>query len=216
MTAAPAKFRFDLDLGHRQERNSVITARALAAMISNARALGYYDGLADGERAAIGKAAERMARSAEVLADHVASMSAALDDHRRQTLTEAVDLAATVGKKLASNLLAAEPTREIEALLVDCLASLDSVPHLVIRCSPELADAVREIATTRIATSGFTGRLVVLGDPAHGPGDARLEWVDGGVARDRTVLEAEIDRRVATYIAAHGGTSTARPGGTEE
>src|SRR5690242_21945697 len=108
MTAAPAKFRFDLDLGHREERNSVITESALAAMISNARAQGYNDGLADGERAAIVKAAERMAHAAEVLADHVASMSAALDDHRQQTIAEAVDLAATVGKKLASSLLAAE------------------------------------------------------------------------------------------------------------
>jgi flagellar assembly protein FliH len=216
MTAAPAKFRFDLDLGHREERNSVITESALAAMISNARAQGYNDGLADGERAAVVRVAERMAHAAEVLADHVASMSAALDDHRHQTIAEAVDLAATVGKKLASSLLAAEPTHEIEALLVDCLASLDAVPHLVIRCAPDLADAVREIASVRIATSGFTGRLVVLGDPDHGPGDARIEWVDGGVARDRAVLEAEIDRRVATYIAAHGGSRTARPGGTDQ
>jgi flagellar assembly protein FliH len=215
MTAAPAKFRFDLDLGHRQERNSVITDSALAAMISNARAEGYADGLADGERASVVKAAERMAHAAEVLADHVASMSAALDDHRHQTLTEAVDLAATIGKKLASTLVAAQPTREIEALLADCLSSLDAVPHLVIRCAPELAEAVREIATARISTSGFTGRLVVLGDPDHALGDARLEWVDGGVARDRAVLEADIDRRVSTYVAAHGGSSTPRPGGTE-
>lgn len=215
MTPAPAKFRFDLDLGHRQERNSVITDSALAAMISNARAQGYNDGLADGERAAVVKAAERLAHAAEVLADHVASMSAALDDHRHQTLTEAVDLAATIGKKLASTLIAAEPTREIEALLADCLASLDAVPHLVIRCAPELAEAVREIAAARISTSGFTGRLVVLGDPDHALGDARLEWVDGGVARDRAVLEAEIDRRVSAYVAARGSSSTTRPGGTQ-
>ena len=215
MTATPAKFRFDLDLGHRQERNSVITDSALAAMISNARAEGYRDGLAEGERASVVRAAERMAHAAEMLADHAGSMSAALDDHRRQTLTEAVELAAAIGKKLASSLVAVEPTREIESLLIDCLASLDSVPHLVIRCAPELAEAVREIATARISTSGFTGRLIVLGDPDHLPGDARLEWVDGGVARDRAVLEAEIDRRVAAFIAVRGDPLHSRPGGTE-
>src|SRR3569833_2329211 len=215
MTAAPAKFRFDLDLGHRQERNSVITERALAAMISTARAQGYNDGLADGERAAVVRVAERMAHAAEALADHVASMSAALDDHRHQTIAEAVDLAATVGKKLASSLLAAEPTREIEALLTDCLASLDAVPQLVIRCSPELADAVREIATARIATSGFTSRLVVLGAPDRTDGDARLEWVDGGIARDRATLETEIDRRVAAYIASRRTPTTPQSEGTK-
>jgi flagellar assembly protein FliH len=204
MTAAsPVKFRFDLDLGHREERNSVLTESALAMLVTNARAEGYSDGLVEGQRAGVVKAAERLAHAAELLADHTAALNAALDDHRHATLTEAVGLAATIGKKLASGLLAAAPTREIETLIAECLATLDAVPHLVIRCAPELADAVREIAVARIATSGFTGRLVVLGDPDHAAGDARLEWVDGGVARSQATLEAEIDRRVAAFIAAH-------------
>lgn len=216
MTAAPAKFRFDLDLGHRQERNSVLTESALASIVTNARAEGYRDGLAEGERNAVVKAAERLAAAAEHLADHAAALNATLDDHRRQTLAEAADLAAAIGKKLASSLVAAQPTAEIEALIAECLASLDAVPHLVIRCAPELAEAVREIATARIATSGFTGRLVVLGDPDQATGDARLEWVNGGIARDRAALEAEIDRRVASYVAAHGGHSHAFVEGPEQ
>src|SRR3569833_695454 len=165
MTGAPAKFRFDLDLGHREERNSVLTESAMAALVGNARAEGHRDGVAEGQRAAVVKAAERLAAAAEQMADHVAALNAALDDHRQQTLSEAVDLAAAIGKKLANGHNAAEPTAEIEALITECLASLDSVPHLVIRCAPELADAVREIATARIATSGITRRQVVLGDP---------------------------------------------------
>ena len=215
MTAAPAKFRFDLDLGHREERNSVLTESALAAIVSNARAEGYRDGLAEGQRASVVKAAERLAHAAEILADHAAAVNAAIDDHRQQTLTEAAELAAVIGKKLARSLVASQPAAEIEALIAECLVSLDSVPHLVIRCAPDLADAVREIAMARIATSGFTGRLVVLGDPDQVSGDARLEWVDGGIARDRTVLEAEIDRRVAAYVTAQRGTADSRPGGTD-
>jgi flagellar assembly protein FliH len=215
VTGAPAKFRFDLDLGHREERNSVLTESAMAALVGNARAEGHRDGVAEGQRAAVVTAAERLAAAAEHLADHVAALNAALDDHRRQTLSEAVDLAAAIGKKLANGLVAAEPTAEIEALITECLASLDSVPHLVIRCAPELADAVREIALARIATSGFTGRLVVLGDPDRTGGDARLEWVDGGLARDRAMLEAEIDRRVAAYIASRRTQITPHTEGTE-
>jgi flagellar assembly protein FliH len=215
MTAAPAKFRFDLDLGHRQEKNSVLTESALAAIVSNARAEGYRDGLSEGQRAAVVKAADRLALAAEILADHAAAVNAAIDDHRRQTLTEAAELAAAIGKKLARSLVASQPTLEIETLIAECLASLDAVPHLVIRCAPDLADAVREIAMARIATSGFTGRLVVLGDPEQVPGDARLEWVDGGVARDRTALEAEIDRRVAAYVAAQSGAPTSHSGGID-
>src|SRR4051812_1621908 len=211
MTAAPAKFRFDLDLGHRQERNSVVTESAMAALVNAARAEGYQDGLAEGQRSAAAKAAERLAHAAERLADHTAALNAALDDGRHATLTDAVELAATIGKKLASHLLAQEPTAEIEALIVECLASLDAVPHLVIRCAPDLADAIREIALARIATSGFAGRLVVLGDPDHAQGDARLEWVDGGIARDRAALEVNIDNRIAAFIAAKRST---RSGGS--
>lgn len=201
MTAAPAKFRFDLDLGHREERNSVVTESAMAALVGNARADGYRDGLAEGQHAAVVKAAERLAAAAERLADHTSALNAALDEHRQQTLGEAIDLAAAIGKKLAGGLLAAQPAVEIEALIAECLASLDAVPHLVIRCAPDLADAVREIAMARITTSGFAGRLIVLGDPDQADGDARLEWVDGGIARDRAALEAEIDRRVAAFVA---------------
>jgi len=215
VTGAPAKFRFDLDLGHREERNSLVTESAMTALIANAREDGHREGVAEGQRAAVVRAAERLAAAAEHLADHVSALNAALDDHRRQTLGDAVDLAAAIGKKLAGSLVAAQPTVEIEALIADCLASLDAVPHLVIRCAPDLADAVREIALARIATSGFTGRLVVLGDPDRIAGDARLEWVDGGVARDQAALEAEIDRRVAAFVASRHAQAKPHREGTE-
>jgi flagellar assembly protein FliH len=202
---APAKFRFDLDLGHRQERNSVMTDTAIAMLIANAHDEGRREGLAEGERAGSVKAAQIIARAATDLADHTAAMNAALDDNRRATLGDAVSLAAVIGRKLAHHLIEREPTAEIEALLAECLASLNAVPHLVIRCNPELADAVREMAAARIATSGFEGRLVVLGEPDIRMGDARLEWADGGIVRDSAALEAEIDQRIAQFIAARGG-----------
>jgi flagellar assembly protein FliH len=213
---APAKFRFDLDLGHRQERNSVLTESALAALISNARAEGFRDGLAEGQRAATVKAAERLAHAAELLADHTAAINAALDDHRQATVAEAIELAATVARKLAGGLVAAQPLAEIEALIAECLGSLNAVPHLVIRCAPELAEAVREIALARVSTSGFTGRLVVLGDPDQALGDAKLEWVDGGVTRERAALEAEIDRRIQNFIASRTAADPTRSEGAIE
>jgi flagellar assembly protein FliH len=202
-SAAPTKFRFDLDLGHRQERNAVMTETAIATLVANAREEGRREGLAEGERTAAVRAAQAIADAATALADHTAALNAALDDSRNATLSDAVALAAAIGRKLARHLLDREPTAEVEALLAECLASLDAVPHLVIRCNPELADAVREIAAARIATSGFTGRLVVLGEPDIRLGDARLEWVDGGIVRDSTELEAQIEQRIAQYIAAH-------------
>ncbi len=206
-SASPTRFRFDLDLGHRAERNAVMTETAIATLLANAREEGRREGLAEGERAASAKAAQAIATAATTLADHTAALSAASDDTRRALLGDAVSLAAAIGRKLARHLMDREPTAEIEALVTECLASLDAVPHLVIRCHPDLADAIREIATARIATSGFAGRLVVIGEPEIGLGDARLEWADGGIVRDSAALEAEIDRRIAQFIAARGGST---------
>lgn len=204
MQPAPARFNFDLDLGLHQDRNVLGGDPATAALLAKAKAESYDEGFAEGEQTAAAQSARRLAEAAKSLASHAASMTAALDDRTRQNLGEAVDLAAAIGRKLAAHLLAREPAGEIEALLVECLTSLDGVPHLVIRCAPDLADAVREIATARISTSGFAGRLVVLGDPDQALGDGRIEWVDGGVARDRAQLEADIDTRIAAYLAAKG------------
>lgn len=208
--AAPAKFRFDLDLGHREERNSILTDSAIASLIAAARAEGRAEGLIEGEQSAAAEAARRLASAAEAVSDHAAAQSAALDDSRRQTLTDALGLAATIGRKLAGHLLAAQPLGEIEALITECLASLDAVPHLVIHCAPAITEAVRERALSRIAVSGFAGRLIVMDDPDMQPGDAKLEWVDGGVVRDRAGLEAEIDRRIANFLAARANAGVTR------
>jgi flagellar assembly protein FliH len=204
MSAAPAKFTFDLDLGRRQERNSLVTETAMAALIEQARREGREAGLAEGERTAVARAASAEAAAAEALAMRVAAMAAGLDDLRKQTIAESVELSLSIARKLAGGLIARQPTVEIEQLVAECMATLDGVPHLVIRCEPALADAVRDIATSRMTTSGFTGRLIVLGDPDIAIGDARIEWADGGVVRDIRKLSAEIDARIANYFAARG------------
>lgn len=204
MPAAPAKFNFDLDLGRPRERNSVVTDSAMSMLLADARAAGRAEGIAEGERAAAANAACRIADAANALADRVAALAASAEDARRAILADAVELAAGIAKKLAGALIEREPTAEIEALIAECLASLDGVPHLVIRCHPGVADAVRDIATKRMATSGFTGRLIVMGDPDQAPGDGRIEWVDGGIVRDMAATSVEIDNAIAAYLAARG------------
>jgi flagellar assembly protein FliH len=202
MTATPAKFTFDLDLGRRAERNSVVTESAMATMLADARTAGFAEGFAAGEQGVSAKAAKALSAAATSLADRVGAMSAAIDDSKKATLADAVELSIAIARKLAGTLVAREPAAEIEALIAECLASLDGVPHLVIRCNTELADSVREIAQGRMSTSGFTGRLVVMGDPEIPLGDGRIEWVDGGLVRDMAQLTDQIDARVAAFLAA--------------
>lgn len=216
MSAAPAKFTFDLDLGRREEKNRLLTESAMAAMLADARTAGFAEGFAAGEQGVTAKAAKQLATAAGVLGDQVAAFAASLDDMKKTTLSEAVDLATSIARKLASSLVAAQPQIEIEALIAECLSGLDGVPHLVIRCHSELADAVRQIATDRIHASHFTGRLVVMGDPDIPAGDCRLEWVDGGLVRDQAAISAEIDSRIAAFLAARGITHGATDAGEND
>ncbi len=204
MSAPLAKFTFDLDLGRRQERNSVVTETAMATMLAEARREGYNQGMIEGERSATAQAARQLAASAEDLANRAAAIASAVDEAKKHTVADSITLAVSVARKLAGGLIDRQPAAEIELLITECLSTIGSVSHLVIRCHPELADAVRDLAAARMQTSGFAGRLVVMGDPEIVPGDARIEWADGGIVRDVNKLSAEIDTRIAEYFAAHG------------
>ncbi|ODT70472.1 MAG: hypothetical protein ABS75_12610 [Pelagibacterium sp. SCN 63-23] len=176
----------------------------VAQLVAAAREDAYAEGLAEGARNAGSMAAQTIAAASGSLATQSAAMTEALDralaDHR----AEAVDLALSIGRKLALHLVARYPQAELEALIAECLSSLGGVPHLVIRCHPELADTIRDSATAQMAHSGFSGRLVVMGEPDIRLGDGRLEWVDGGVVRDIAATAGEIDRQIKSYLAAHG------------
>ena len=54
---------------------------------------------------------------------------------------------------------------------------------------------------------GFEGRLVVLAEPGMALGDCRIEWADGGLARDRAATEAAIGEAVGRYVAARRGAA---------
>jgi flagellar assembly protein FliH len=211
MTAAPARFTFDLDLGRQQGHAEFMSDAARAGLVQAARTEGYAEGLAAGEHAAAAAAAQSLAAAATAIATQAAGLLTGLEAARTQSVRDAVTLAASIARKLAAGLVAQQPAVELEALLAECLSSLEGVPHLVIRCHPELAEAIRERAEARIAQSGFAGRLVVLGEPDIALGDGRIEWADGGLVRDMAAIEVEVEARITAYLAARGTTQEKTP-----
>ena len=207
MTAAPAKFRFDLDLGHqRRAQFGGHRKRASPRWLPTPGPKVASDGIAEGQRSAAVKAAAHRPGRRKARRPHRGAQRRARRSPPPHTVADALGLAASIGRKLASHLLAAEPVAEIEALITECLASLDAVPHLVIRCNPEVADTVREIASARIANSGFAGRLVVIGDPDMQPG--RRQASNGPMAAScatAPTLEPKSTDRIAHYVAARRG-----------
>lgn len=209
MMARPARFTFDLDLGQRTSPSAppvpTMPEDLVAQLIAQAREDAYAEGLAAGERNATSMAAQTLAAAAGTLATQTAEMAAALDDASLATKREAIELAASIGRKLALHLLARFPTIELDALIAECMQSLAGVPHLVVRCHPSIADQIRDIATAHMQTSGFSGRLIVMGDPEIRLGDGKLEWVDGGLVRDIGEISRDIDRKIMAFLAAARG-----------
>jgi flagellar assembly protein FliH len=197
----PVRFLFDVEF----DRGGPLSGKALAAAESEAFNRGYAAGETEAnartERrlaAVIGQSAERMGD----LAKKFTSLEARLE-------TEAVEVAAAIARKLAPALIAREPVAEIEALVVDVLSHVRSAPHVVVRVAEDLLEPagnrLKQIAEQR----GFANRLVLLPAPDLKPDEARIEWADGGVERDRDAIEARIAEAVSRYLARGGAVAPA-------
>ena len=204
MTSAPAKFNFDLDLSGAPHQTKVMSEQSIAQLRDTARAEGYAEGLAEGERTEVAKAAAELTAAGQRIANSAATMLGQVDAVERKAHTEALELARAIGVKLAATLMAREPEAEIDGLIAECLSSLERAPHLVVRCNPALTEKLQEITETHMANAGYAGRLIVLGDPDIPPGDGRLEWADGGLVRDMNAILLQIDKAVAAYCASSG------------
>lgn len=214
--AQPARFTFDLDLGRRSSDPApvpTVPEDLVAQLVAQAREEGFAEGQRHGEHNATTMAAQTLAAAAATLATQTAQMMSALDEAALEAQRDAVNLAASVGRKLALHLLARYPTVELDALIAECMQSLGGVPHLVVRCHPSIADGIREIATAHMQTSGFSGRLIVMGDPDQRLGDGKLEWVDGGLVRDISAISKDIDGKIVAYLAARSGDQTKQESG---
>jgi flagellar assembly protein FliH len=202
MSAAPAKFLFNVDFGVSEDRQAeAITKAALEIAVAEAESRGYLSGHAAGHAEATAEAQRRMAAALERIAGTLSTLAGGLQAIEQRLEAEAVEVAVAVASKLAGELIAREPFEEIAALASDCFNQLLAAPHVVVRINDALYADARERLEEIARLRGFEGRLVVLAEPEIAPGDCRIEWADGGVKRDRARTEAAINDAVAGYVA---------------
>ena len=205
MRSAPVKFLFEDDFatghaGHGAKRT--ITAAAHEAALARAEAEAYHNAFAAAEAKTEGRAAaacERIAEAITTMAQGLSAIEARLE-------AESVEVAVAVAKKLAPELIAAEPFGEIAALASSCFHQLIAAPHVVVRIAEPIYDSAQARLEQIAQLQGFEGRLVVLAEPGMALGDCRIEWADGGLARDRVATETAIGEAVGRYVAARRGT----------
>jgi len=197
---ATAKYLFEEDFATGQSPTmSVVEAERRRA---DAESQAYRKGFAAGQAQVQEEAAQRAATALTVIADGMARIERGLAGIETRLETEAVDVAVAVGAKLAPELIARQPFAEVAALATECFQHLVKTPHVAVRVGADIYDTAKDKLEEIARARGYEGRLVVLADAALAPGDCRIEWADGGVARDRDTTETTINVCVTRYLGA--------------
>ena len=200
---APVKFLFEDDFtaGNDRRAKPTVPRAQHEAAVAQAQAEGYRNG----QLAAESKIEGRTSSACERIAHGIATLAQGLGAIEARLEAESVEVAFSVARKLAPELIAAEPFAEIAALAAGCFRQLVAAPHVVVR----VAEPVYENAHARLEEiarlHGFEGRLVLLAEPGMAAGDCRIEWADGGLSRNRAETESAIGEAVSRYVAARCG-----------
>jgi flagellar assembly protein FliH len=198
--ANTAKYLFDEDFATGEKPTITLVEAERRRVDGESQA--YRKGFAAGETKAQGEAAQRAATALALMADGLDKLYKALAGIEMRLETEAVEVAVAVAGKLSPALIAREPFAEISALATECFQHLVKTPHVVVRVGPAVYEIAKDKLEAIAQARGFEGRLVVMAEDGLAAGDCRIEWADGGVARDEAATLATIDDAVARYVAA--------------
>ena len=193
--ALPQKFTFDVSFDHlglpsaRSLAERRFTRGEIEATRQSALAEGHAAGLAEAAKSAQVLTADALARIAESLATLLATQDAATMDAQRRALAATQMIIA----KLVPGLAAKDPLTEVEAFATKCLHEAIDEPRVVLRVAQEIYEPLRERLDALAQAAGYAGRIVLLADDAIAPGDARVEWADGGAERNLAGQCAEVN-----------------------
>lgn len=205
MTAI-SKFLFDTDFDaggdplNARPTLRTDTRRFTATEVEAAKSAAHAEGIAAGRALAEQEIGRRIADVLAVVGERLGEVMAEARAHHGTQTREAVTTAAEIVRRLLPALGKREAMAEVEALITDCLARVHDEPRLVVRVADELLDEVRQRIDQLTGAAGFAGRIILLADNTLKPGDARVEWADGGADRDTAALWREIEGAIQRFV----------------
>jgi len=197
--SAPARFLFDIDFDAPKPANTISLADH-QSRIAEAETEGYRKGFAAGQQEAQSNSNRRLIAAMEAIAHSLGTLAQGLSAVEDRLETEAVEVAAMTGRKLAATLIEREPMAEITALAASCFRELIAIPHVVVRVNDALYEDAKEKLGEIARHSGFDGRLLILAEPDIGIGDCQIEWADGGMIRNRSDIDGKINTTIRRFI----------------
>lgn len=161
-------------------------------------------GIAQGRDLALAEAArsaeERTAAAVAAIASGIEGLLSAQQRAMEEIQRRGIETLRMIVQKTVPALARKAPLGEIEALLADCLRESFDEPRIVLRVADALFENVQARLQSIVASTGFAGKLVLLADDTLGPGDARVEWSEGGAERDTRRLLRDFDSALSRAL----------------
>jgi flagellar assembly protein FliH len=200
------KFLFDVSFDgppDARARGPVTPAepRVGRAELAAAEAAAHAQGHAAGTAEAVAAHQHRVAAALDALGEHAAMLLADRGAAQRDAELLAIELTRTIVGKLFPALTRKNGLAEIAALVTQCMREAVDEPRLVLRVPDALFEAAQQQIAPLAASTGYPGKLVILGDEALAGSDCRIEWADGGAERDTARTRQEIDSTLALACA---------------
>lgn len=113
----------------------------------------------------------------------------------------AVKVALAVVRKMLPAACEKHAFDEVARVVEEVVGHILDEPRIIVRVAALLVEPVRERLEAVAERQGFEGRVVVQADARLTPGDARVEWTDGGAERDQARLMGEIEATMERAMA---------------
>ena len=164
------------------------------AMLAVARADGFDAGLSQAH-------AERQAAilaAVDALGAQVEVIGAGIDEIASAATRDAAQLALAAAEHIAARALDEVPGAAIDQAIGRVLKQVVRGTELLVRVHPDLLPMIEELIGTRQKNDRRHLNLHVVADSELSPGDARIEWDQGGLMLDaasrREAVRAELDQ----------------------
>jgi flagellar assembly protein FliH len=199
--ATVSKFTFDTvfdaqndavsDAAKARQKKS-LTQGEIDALRAEARA----EGLKAGEI----RAAEAVAAAANETANALRTVLQRSSADIEIVRAEAAKLALVAARTLARLALDAMPASEVENVLRESLHQAIGEPRVLLRASPQVAEALQSRLADIAHEEGYEGRVQISADPNIRGADCRIEWRGGGAERSEAALEAALAELIARHF----------------
>lgn len=158
---------------------------------------GRQSGLAEAS-----EASDRMIATALTsLSDQMDRVFRQQDEANDTNARNAVRVAMAVLRKIVPAACEKHAFDEVAKVVEQVVGEILDEPRIIVRVADPLVEPVRERLEAVASGQGFEGRVVVQADARLAPGDARVEWTDGGAERDQARLWQEIEATVELALA---------------